>query len=252
MIDPFEAQRDADREGSAPAHNQLDAASGDSLSEPLHDPHAFFPPTPSARIPHIGHVLVFLSFAFLVLLLSQLLLLAPHAGHSLQESAQGIIQPKRQILAMAIAYLATLGFCALAFPLFWHRKFLAGVHWNGAQARRLAKRLIPLGLVLGLTVQAISSLIPMPKSIPMDDYFRSRSDVWLVTVFGITLAPFFEELCFRGFLLPPSPSRSIGSVRCCAISRPSPSHACGRRATPGTSASSPKPSPPASQTAPTT
>ncbi len=112
------------------------------------------------------------------------------------------MHPKRQIAAMAIAYLATLGFCVLAFPLFWRRGFLLGVHWNGAQALRLAKRLIPLGLVLGLTVQAISSLIPMPKSIPMDDYFRSRSDVWLVTVFGITLAPLFEELCFRGFLLP--------------------------------------------------
>jgi uncharacterized protein len=162
------------------------------------DPHLSL----SSRVPHLGHTLLFLIFAFLVLLLSQLLLLAPHPGRAIQESAQVIMQPKRQILAMAIAYIATLGFCFLSFPLFWQRGFLAGVHWDGAKALRLAARLIPLGLALGLTVQAISSLIPMPKSIPMDDYFRSRSDVWLVTVFGITLAPIFEELCFRGFLLP--------------------------------------------------
>jgi membrane protease YdiL (CAAX protease family) len=51
-------------------------------------------------------------------------------------------------------------------------------------------------------VQAVSSLIPMPKSIPMDDFFKTPSDVWLVTLFGTLLAPLFEEIAFRGFLLP--------------------------------------------------
>jgi membrane protease YdiL (CAAX protease family) len=202
MIDSFDAGHDDGGRGDAaresnlastrvPGHHLLDGEH--PLSEPL-------PLHQSSRVPHLGHVVVFLSFAFLVLLLSQLLLIVPHAGHSMPEGV--VMQPKRQIAAMVIAYLATLGFCVLAFPLFWRRGFLSGVHWNGNQALRLAKRLVPLGLVLGLTVQAISSLIPMPKSIPMDDYFRSRSDVWLVTAFGITLAPLFEELCFRGFLLP--------------------------------------------------
>jgi membrane protease YdiL (CAAX protease family) len=202
MTGPFDADRESDL---APSHTKerdlLDAPDERRLPEPR--PLAPTPqPEHSSRVPHLGHVVVFLCFAFLVLLLSQLLLLTPHGGPALNEGTQMVMQPKRQIAAMAIAYLATLGFCVLAFPLFWRRGFLVGIHWNGAQALRLAKRLIPLGLVLGLTVQAISSLIPMPKSIPMDDYFRSRSDVWLVTVFGITLAPLFEELCFRGFLLP--------------------------------------------------
>jgi hypothetical protein len=55
---------------------------------------------------------------------------------------------------------------------------------------------------MGWTVQAISSLIPMPKSIPMDSFFHTPSDVWIVTLFGTLLAPLFEEICFRGFLLP--------------------------------------------------
>jgi hypothetical protein len=42
----------------------------------------------------------------------------------------------------------------------------------------------------------------MPKSIPMDNFFHTPSDVWLVTAFGTLLAPAFEEICFRGFLLP--------------------------------------------------
>jgi membrane protease YdiL (CAAX protease family) len=42
----------------------------------------------------------------------------------------------------------------------------------------------------------------MPKNIPMDDFFRTRSDVWLIAIFGTLLAPLFEEILFRGFLLP--------------------------------------------------
>jgi membrane protease YdiL (CAAX protease family) len=36
----------------------------------------------------------------------------------------------------------------------------------------------------------------------MDDFFRNRTDVWIITAFGTLLAPFFEEVLFRGFLLP--------------------------------------------------
>jgi len=153
----------------------------------------------SARVPNAGHAAIFLSFAFLVLLLSQLLLIAPQIANA---SAATVLEPKRQLAAMAAAYFATLGFCFLIFPLLWRRGFLAGVRWDGAKAMRLAGKLVPLGIVVGLVVQGISSLIPMPKSIPMDDFFRSVSDVWLVTAFGTLLAPLFEELCFRGFLLP--------------------------------------------------
>ena len=103
---------------------------------------------------------------------------------------------------MAIAYIATLIGSWVFFPLLWHRTFAEGIQWDLAAARRNAFKLIPLGLVMGFTVQAISSLIPVPKSIPMDNFFRTPSDVWLVTAFGTLLAPLFEEICFRGFLLP--------------------------------------------------
>ena len=103
---------------------------------------------------------------------------------------------------MAVAYIVTLLASWFFFPLLWHRTFADGIQWNFAAARRNVLKLIGLGLVLGWTVQAISCLIPVPKSIPMDNFFRTPSDVWLVTAFGTLLAPLFEEICFRGFLLP--------------------------------------------------
>jgi uncharacterized protein len=164
---------------------------------PFASPPAWHEPPPSSRVPNFGHAVLFISCVFLALLLAQLMLLHPDA-----HAAAPTVQPKLQLAAMVLAYAATLGFCFLVFPLFWRRSFLAGVQWNGMEALRLLPRLLFLGFVVGVSVQAISSLIPMPKSIPMDDFFRSRSDVWLVTAFGTLLAPLLEEIAFRGFLLP--------------------------------------------------
>jgi membrane protease YdiL (CAAX protease family) len=156
-----------------------------------------------ARIPHIGHALLFVSFAALMLFLfSALLIGLAHPPHDAHKIVTAIMQPKLLIAAQALAYVTTLIASWFFFPLLWSRPFADGIRWNLPAARRNALKLIPIGLVLGWTVQAISSLIPVPKSIPMDDFFRTPSDVWLVTAFGTLLAPMAEEICFRGFLLP--------------------------------------------------
>lgn len=167
-------------------------------------------PTPDdyspRRIPHLGHAFAFVANTGVILVLAQAVFLAlappvrnPHTGAHMIPTT---LEPKLLLASMAIAYVVTLFEAWSFFPLLWHRSFAEGIQWNLETARRNAYRLIPMGLVLGWTVQAISSLIPVPKSIPMDRFFHTRSDVWLVTFFGTLLAPLFEEICFRGFLLP--------------------------------------------------
>jgi uncharacterized protein len=167
------------------------------------------PPTPvptpddytPRRIPHLGHALLFVAIGGLILLLAQgSFLQLAHTPHP--QNITSPLPPKYLVASMAIAYITTLIASFFFFPLVWKRTFAEGIQWNAATARRNLFKLIPLGLVLGWSVQAISSLIPVPKSIPMDDFFRTQSDVWLVTIFGTLLAPLFEEICFRGFLLP--------------------------------------------------
>jgi uncharacterized protein len=156
-----------------------------------------------ARIPHLGHALLFVSFAFLILLLSQATLLGvTHPVRDPQKIITMALQPRYLVAAMAFTYVVTLIVSFFFFPLLWHRTFADGLRWDFSAARRNWIKLISLGLVTGFIVQAISSLIPVPKSIPMDNFFRTTSDVWLVTAFGTLLAPMFEEICFRGFLLP--------------------------------------------------
>lgn len=156
-----------------------------------------------ARVPHLGHAILFASFAALTLFMSQAMLLGmSHATTDPQKMMTAAVHPKLLVAAMTVTYLLTLAFSFFVFPLLWKRSFANGIQWDFHTARRNAWKLIPIGLLVGFIVQAISSLIPVPKSIPMDDFFRTPSDVWMVTAFGTLLAPLFEEIAFRGFFLP--------------------------------------------------
>lgn len=161
------------------------------------------PPEPPVRIPHLGHALLFLAIAAVLLLITQLLLLGfTHPPVIGGKAAAGAISPKFLVGSEAFSYLVTLAVSWFIFPLLWKRPFAVGIQANLDAARRNALRLIPMGLILSFAVQAMSSLSTLPKHIPIDDFFRTQSDVWLVTAFGILLAPLFEEILFRGFLLP--------------------------------------------------
>ena len=158
------------------------------------------PPEPSTRIPHLGHALLFLSIFAILFLLSQLLVFGLHPVKPLGSELP--VAPVYLLASQAVTYIATLAVAWFLFPLLWQRPFALGIRANVPAATRNAFRLIPIGFVLSFVVQAASSLAPLPKSIPMDDFFRTRSDVWFVTLFGTLLAPLFEEVLFRGFLLP--------------------------------------------------
>ena len=156
------------------------------------------PPEPPVRIPHLGHAALFLAITGFFLLLTQLVFFG--LSHPTSETAKASV--KLLVGSEALTYLATLTLSWFIFPLFWKRTFAEGLQANPDAARRNLLRLVPIGLILSFAVQAISSLATMPKDIPMDDYFRTASDVWLVTFFGTLLAPLFEEVLFRGFLIP--------------------------------------------------
>lgn len=77
--------------------------------------------------------------------------------------------------------------------------FLAAIHWNWPS------KVLPyvvIGLTLSFALQLLSHLLPMPKGLPIDTFFSTPAQAWVLTLFGITLAPLMEELFFRGFLYP--------------------------------------------------
>ena len=170
---------------------------------PAETPEQEAPPQPTRRIPHLGHALLFVLtaviFFSLVQLTLQMLGLSPVTKHG---AVIVVLHPKLQIGAEAASYLLTLGAAFLFFPLIWNRNFLDGIRWNFFAVRQHATRLIALGLLLGIMMQIATQFLIPPKSMPIDEFFTSASVAWLMTFFGIFIAPVFEEICFRGFLVP--------------------------------------------------
>jgi uncharacterized protein len=158
---------------------------------------------PPRRIPHLGHALIFVCFTGLLLIVLELVLVAmgkaPGAVHG---GVTMLLHPKTQIALLATTYLTSLLAAWFFYPLLWHRSFLDGLSWRWAVARSHAGRLIALGLLLGVMVQIATNFITPPKTRPVDAFFQTQADAWLITFFGTILAPLFEEVCFRGFLVP--------------------------------------------------
>lgn len=173
-------------------------AEGDAIALPPTDetPNQA-PPEASPRIPHLGHALLFVAVALLLLILAQSIALL--LGH---QATPAQISPRLLLGSETIAYLLTLGASFFIFPPLWQRPFFLGLRWNGDAARRNAVRLIPIGLLLSTIVQGLSYWVKVPKELPIEAFFRSQAIVWLITAFGTLLAPLFEEVLFRGFLLP--------------------------------------------------
>jgi membrane protease YdiL (CAAX protease family) len=58
------------------------------------------------------------------------------------------------------------------------------------------------GALLGLAMQLASHWLPSPPRLPIDHLLRTPSDAWLMAAFGVLIAPFAEEVFFRGLLFP--------------------------------------------------
>jgi membrane protease YdiL (CAAX protease family) len=155
------------------------------------------------RIPNLGHAAIFVLTAAILLMLFQLGLSLLGDAPSSNHAGTIIVQhPKLQLAVMGTTYFFTLAAAWLFFPLLWHRSLLQGIRWHWPTARNQAARLIGLGVMLGIMMQAVTYFITPPKSIPIDEFFLKPADAWLITLFGTLVAPVFEEICFRGFLLP--------------------------------------------------
>lgn len=112
------------------------------------------------------------------------------------------VNPKFTIPMMAVSYGAVLLIAAALFSRVWQSGFFAGIHWNWLALRRNWMWLPILGVGLGFLIQLASNYFPVPKQIPVDAFFRTPIDAWMVTLFGILIAPAAEEIAFRGFLYP--------------------------------------------------
>lgn len=105
--------------------------------------------------------------------------------------------------AQVVAYILTVGFMVFLVWQKYHTSFLEAVKWNMPHGK-LALGSFAIGAVLALITEAASGLLQhwIPKSLPIEEYFRTPSSAYALAAFGILVAPFVEEVFFRGFLFP--------------------------------------------------
>lgn len=119
--------------------------------------------------------------------------------------------------AQVAAYCLTVGFMVALVWQKYRTGFLTAVRWNMPKPQ-LAWGAVALGALLGLTSQVAAGLLQrwIPKSLPIEQYFRTPASAYALAAFGILVAPVVEELFFRGFLYP-ALARPLGSVPAIAL-----------------------------------
>ena len=193
--------------------------------QPLFARHEQLPPPPAIpRKPNFGDLLIFLLLAYTGLRVSMLVILAALHYHlfgvSTLKQAEDEIHYK--LGSQAAWYLITLLICMVMFPLVWSIEewirerirtqlpfrpkagagFFGGIHWRVAGAAHHAWRLFGAAAACFVVAIVDEILIPGPPNTPIDKTFHMPGAIWLLFAFGVTLAPLFEEIAYRGFLLP--------------------------------------------------
>ena len=156
------------------------------------------------RIPHFGHLVILVLIGSVgvvgaILLMRGALDLHMFGVSTVQEASTDI---HYTIGFMASLSVISFGLAQLIFPLVWHKSLFAGLQWNFPSARRRIWILLGAAFVCFLLAMVDEIVLPGPTNAPIDKLFDSRAAAWLLFAFGVSFAPFFEEIMFRGFLLP--------------------------------------------------
>ena len=103
------------------------------------------------------------------------------------------------VVAQLLAYFVVLGFMVVVVKRFPGRQFWSELRWRWPRHWPIY---LVAGFALSIGLQSFAHLLPMPKELPMDRFFRTAPEAWALSIFGTAVAPLMEELFFRGFLYP--------------------------------------------------
>ncbi len=160
--------------------------------------------SPQERIPHLGHVAILFLIGLLGLALAAVLahVAVTYHFYGVKDLTQAATEIHYTLGTEGLFYGFTLLGSLIVFPFVWHKSLFAGLQWNAGRAREHALFLMGTATFCFVLAMFDGYLLPGPSDAPIDRIFRTPGAAWILFAFGVTLAPFFEELGFRGFLLP--------------------------------------------------
>ena len=166
-------------------------------------------PSPGTAVPgpqrwRLADLLFFLAFACVWLLLAPLVaymgyaVLRPIMGWQVHTAAL----PENAFFAVVtqtIYYVPLLAYVYLLIVAHYQQAFWAGLKWGGLSLPRAARCFMG-GIALALFTLVALVLLPDKQSFPLEQLLTSRSAVYWLGGFAVLVAPFVEELIFRGVL----------------------------------------------------
>jgi membrane protease YdiL (CAAX protease family) len=158
------------------------------------------PPWSGLDLLIVGLVLVaalflFSSIAFVIVLHSSL-------SHGMSAAELGKNPgPLVIVPSMTLAYLAMLVAMYGLVTRHQQRSFWQAVGWRWPGNLGWLG-FLSAGAFLAVALGELSRLLPIPKSLPMDQFFQDARGAYLMMIFGVAIAPLAEEMLFRGFLYP--------------------------------------------------
>jgi hypothetical protein len=162
------------------------------------------PQPPSERIPNMLDVLLLVILLFIGWFCSGAILMT--ALHYHLWGVSTVKQALNDILytlgSQVIWYLISFTACVVLFPALWHMGLFKGLQWHASAALRKRWLLFSAAFLCFVLAMVDGVLLPGPPDTPIDQVFRLPGAAWFLFAFGVTMAPFFEEMAFRGFLLP--------------------------------------------------
>jgi len=207
-----EGGREDEIQAVTEAHSELPVAPVPLVlvNEPLGvEPPSFaflesLPLRPMPRTPNFADAVLFGVFMLAGLLVTIVLLgLSAHYHWlGLGDLEQAVSKTWLALTSQLLIYAIGLAIAIPFFRTMWGKPYFAGLHWHAATAKRLALRLLGCAVLCNVLAMLGDYILPFPEHAPIDKMFSTQTDAWMLTFFGIFLAPFFEEMIFRGFLLP--------------------------------------------------
>jgi hypothetical protein len=177
------------------------STTGEQLpAQPAPRPWSLAPePEPLLGLPEV--FFAFLTTVLAVLFCGAVFIAIAHHVPSLSRlhAAKLAEDPRVLVPAQLAAYLLVFGALWRLFRRHYRIGFFRALSWHWPVRWPI---FMVAGALLAFAVQLLAHFMPAPPELPIDNMLRTPADAWLMSVFGVLIAPFAEEVLFRGLLFP--------------------------------------------------
>lgn len=98
-----------------------------------------------------------------------------------------------------VFYIFVFAYIYLFIRFYYKASFFGALKWEKLSTHNVVRYLLG-GAALSLVILVIPPFLPEKKTFPLEKMFNSPASAYAIAIFAVLIAPFMEELLFRGLL----------------------------------------------------